>query len=103
MLDNLGEMVCDFSACFECFDKIFLFQEIAQSIISSGTATDEEGNAINVIDSNFLSLGLSSMTPVVVDSHEWNGLNEYVTSTHGQTHYFRTDMQYAYRVERYLN
>ncbi|KAF8525240.1 PARP-domain-containing protein [Hysterangium stoloniferum] len=81
-LDNLGEMA------------------IAQNIISSTAAINVEGVAINPLDSNFQSLGLSFMSPVSRTSNEFFSLQSYVKNTHGQTHNFSTEVLNAFRIER---
>jgi len=75
-------------------------QEIAQSIISGKAETDAEGNALNPLDSQFLSLGLTAMDPVSQGTVEWNGLQQYVTNTHGKTHHIKVDLLNAYRIDR---
>ncbi|KAJ7785721.1 poly polymerase catalytic domain-containing protein [Mycena metata] len=75
--------------------------EIASKLIAANKHADADGNPVNPIDANFLSLGLSSMAPVTRDSSEFSVLESYVRDTHGQTHgHIKATVLNAFRVER---
>ncbi|KAJ7480106.1 poly polymerase catalytic domain-containing protein [Mycena galericulata] len=75
--------------------------EIASKLIASNLHADADGNPVNPIDANFLSLGLSSMEPVQRSSGEFTTLEAYVRDTHGHTHgHIKASITHAYRVER---
>ncbi|KAJ7748474.1 poly polymerase catalytic domain-containing protein [Mycena maculata] len=75
--------------------------EIASKLIASSRDEDADGNPVNPIDANFLSLGLSSMMPIQRKSGEFKVLEEYVRDTHGHTHsHIKANITNAYRVER---
>ncbi|KAG1757989.1 poly polymerase catalytic domain-containing protein [Suillus lakei] len=75
LVDALGDMVCD--------------PKFAHQLITS-----------SINDAHFRSLGLNSMNPVARNSSEFKALARYISDTHGQTHYFRSEVVHAFRVER---
>jgi poly [ADP-ribose] polymerase len=76
-------------------------QEIAQELISSSTALNDQGDPINPLDGHFRSLGLTAMEPVARDCGEFTTLQSYVRDTHGETHrHYQVDIINAFRVER---
>ncbi|KAJ7102466.1 poly polymerase catalytic domain-containing protein [Mycena belliarum] len=75
--------------------------EIASKLIAANKHADADGNPVNPLDANFLSLGLSSMAPVKRTSDEFKVLETYVRDTHGHTHsHIKASVLNAYRVER---
>ncbi|KAJ6573971.1 poly polymerase catalytic domain-containing protein [Mycena vulgaris] len=75
--------------------------EIASKLIASNKHADADGNPVNPLDANFLSLGLSSMDPINRTSEEFKVLETYVRDTHGHTHsHIKANVLNAYRVER---
>jgi len=77
-----------------------LSQEIAHELINTSINVDENGTPLNPLDAHFRSLGLKSMDPVAQNSSEFKALTRYISDTHGQTHYFRSEVVHAFRVER---
>lgn len=61
-------------------------QEIATKLIQSTVHTDANGNPVNPIDAQFLSLGLATMDPIMRGGSEFSVLEDYVKHTHGSTH-----------------
>ncbi|KAG2142574.1 poly polymerase catalytic domain-containing protein [Suillus cothurnatus] len=74
--------------------------EIAHELINTSINVDENGTPLNPLDAHFRSLGLKSMDPVAQNSSEFKALTRYISDTHGQTHYFRSEVVHAFRVER---
>lgn len=75
--------------------------QIAQKLIQSSGPVDENGNPVNPIDSQFMSLGLSSMLEVDRMSKEFTALDKYTQDTHGHTHgHYKVNIQYAFRIDR---
>ncbi|KAF7340131.1 Poly [ADP-ribose] polymerase [Mycena venus] len=75
--------------------------EIASKLIAANQDSDEDGNAVNPIDANFRSLGLTSMDPIQRTSEEFSVLEAYVRDTHGHTHgHIKANVLNAFRVER---
>jgi poly [ADP-ribose] polymerase len=75
--------------------------EVASKLISSTIPVDDQGNPINPLDANFLSLGLDSMSPVQRGSQEFKTLEAYVGDTHGFTHrHYSVAVLNIYRVQR---
>lgn len=74
--------------------------EIAHKLISAPTTVDDDGKPLNPLDAHFRSLGLNSMDPVAQNSSEFKALECYVSDTHGQTHFFKSTVVHAFRVER---
>ncbi|KAJ7642302.1 PARP-domain-containing protein [Mycena rosella] len=78
-----------------------LKREIASKLIAANKHADANGNPVNPLDANFVSLGLSSMAPVKRTSDEFKVLETYVRDTHGHTHsHIKANVLNAYRVER---
>ncbi|KAF5361683.1 hypothetical protein D9758_007389 [Tetrapyrgos nigripes] len=76
--------------------------EIASELISaSSLGTDENGNALNPLDTQFRSLALSKMEPVNHGSQEFKVLQAYARDTVGQTHgHINANVKQIFRVER---
>ncbi|KAJ7151580.1 poly polymerase catalytic domain-containing protein [Mycena filopes] len=75
--------------------------EIASKLIAANKHADADGNPVNPIDANFLSLGLSSMSAVKRTTSEFSVLEAYVRDTHGHTHgHIKAQVLNAFRVER---
>lgn len=75
--------------------------EIATKLIQSTVHTDANGNPVNPIDAQFLSLGLATMDPIMRGGSEFSVLEDYVKHTHGSTHgHIRASIINAFRVER---
>lgn len=55
---------------------------------------------INPLDAQFRSLQLTSMVPIDRNGNEFATLQAYARDTHGATHGFRSQIEYAFRVDR---
>ncbi|EIW86354.1 PARP-domain-containing protein [Coniophora puteana RWD-64-598 SS2] len=75
--------------------------QISHEVLNTALKLDEDGNLVNPVDSQYASLGLTSMDPVDQGTSEFARLAAYVRDTHGETHSnISASIVNAFRVER---